>query len=85
MQEAWLPAWDFNDVATQGEKKGGAPVNPRRCDVFCARMDACRLLDLRACRSVTPGEGHFTMGSAFFSALVEHCATICGEFPFPRP
>lgn len=30
----WLVAGDFNDIANQDEKKGGASINQRKCNIF---------------------------------------------------
>ncbi|WJX46815.1 hypothetical protein P8452_33574 [Trifolium repens] len=38
----WMIAGDFNDVATQDEKMGGAPVSIRRCNNFLNNINECR-------------------------------------------
>ncbi|MCH86424.1 hypothetical protein A2U01_0007281 [Trifolium medium] len=48
MNDAWLVAGDFNDIASIGEKKGGAAVSMRKCNKFQDRITACNLLDLGA-------------------------------------
>jgi hypothetical protein len=44
----WMMAGDFNDIATQDEKKGGAPVSIRRCNNFLDNINDCNLVDLGA-------------------------------------
>ncbi|MCH83403.1 hypothetical protein A2U01_0004223, partial [Trifolium medium] len=48
MREPWMLAGDFNDIAWENEKRGGAPISSRKCARFRDRMDACRLMDLGA-------------------------------------
>lgn len=48
MPDAWLIASDFNDIATPTEKKAGAPVCLRKCQLFSDRINNCNLLDLGA-------------------------------------
>jgi hypothetical protein len=48
MQEPWLLAGDFNDIASVEEKKGGAAASIRKCNIFRERINTCRLLDLGA-------------------------------------
>jgi hypothetical protein len=45
MTDKWLLAGDFNDIKDNTEKKGGAPINHRRCTLFRERINKCRLLD----------------------------------------
>jgi hypothetical protein len=46
--DAWMMAGDFNDIASQDEKKGGAPVSIRRCNNFLDNINECNLIDLGA-------------------------------------
>jgi hypothetical protein len=48
MNDAWLVAGDFNDIACGDENKGGAAVSMRKCNKFQERINACYLLDLGA-------------------------------------
>ncbi|KAK2451486.1 hypothetical protein P8452_14619 [Trifolium repens] len=48
MSEGWMMAGDFNDIASQDEKKGGASVSLRRCNNFLDNINACNLIDLGA-------------------------------------
>jgi hypothetical protein len=48
MQDPWMLAGDFNDIACAAEKKGGAPISIRKCNKFKERMDMCHLMDLGA-------------------------------------
>jgi hypothetical protein len=48
ISKGWMMAGDFNDIATQDEKKGGAPVSLRRCNNFLDNINACNLIDLGA-------------------------------------
>jgi hypothetical protein len=48
MLEGWMIAGDFNDIATQDEKKGGAPVSLRKCNNFLDNINECKLIDLGA-------------------------------------
>ncbi|KAK7255931.1 hypothetical protein RIF29_29359 [Crotalaria pallida] len=42
----WLLLGDFNDIANDGEKRGGAPVDIAKCINFSARINSCNLMDL---------------------------------------
>jgi exonuclease III len=44
--EGWMMAGDFNDIASQGEKKGGALVSIRRCNNFMDNINDCNLINL---------------------------------------
>jgi hypothetical protein len=41
MTDKWLLAGDFNDIKDNTEKKGGAPINQRRCTLFRERINKC--------------------------------------------
>jgi hypothetical protein len=42
----WLVLGDFNEVVSQAEKHGGAPVSSRRCLQFNEVINSCNLIDL---------------------------------------
>ncbi|XP_028807543.1 uncharacterized protein LOC114762247 [Neltuma alba] len=42
----WFLLGDFNDIRDQGEKKGGAPILLRRCELFNERINRCSLMDV---------------------------------------
>lgn len=44
--EPWVIMGDLNDILEASEKKGGAPVNSRKCDRFRDRIDKCCLMDV---------------------------------------
>jgi hypothetical protein len=46
MLEPWMIAGDFNDIVCAAEKKNGAPVSIRRCNIFRERINSCNLMDL---------------------------------------
>jgi hypothetical protein len=46
MNASWLLAGDFNDIASANEKKGGAAVSVRKCNIFKKRIEDCKLMDL---------------------------------------
>lgn len=46
MQGNWMLAGDFNDICDSNEKKGGAPLNVRKCQLFQNRIQQCGLMDL---------------------------------------
>ncbi|KAK2451297.1 hypothetical protein QL285_010365 [Trifolium repens] len=46
MNDPWLLAGDFNDIANAEEKKGGVIASVRKCNKFNERITACNLLDL---------------------------------------
>lgn len=48
MQDPWMLAGDFNDIACAAEKKGWAPISIRKYNKFKERMDMCHLMDLGA-------------------------------------
>ncbi|KAL4300764.1 hypothetical protein AHAS_Ahas17G0233500 [Arachis hypogaea] len=43
---AWLVVGDFNEIADEGEKKGGASVDRNACRKFKDWIQSCNLLDL---------------------------------------
>ncbi|XP_028785542.1 uncharacterized protein LOC114741444 [Neltuma alba] len=45
----WMVLGDFNDIRGAHEKKGGAPINSRRCDTFEDRINKCGLLEVASC------------------------------------
>jgi exonuclease III len=45
---SWLIAGDFNDIASPDEKKGGAAVSQRKCNIFLDNINACKLMDVGA-------------------------------------
>ncbi|KAF7834768.1 ribonuclease H [Senna tora] len=46
LQEEWALIGDFNDILCASEKKGGAPFNPRKAQLFAERIDDCNLMEL---------------------------------------
>ncbi|XP_058760448.1 uncharacterized protein LOC131633779 [Vicia villosa] len=48
LNQSWLVGGDFNDILNSTEKKGGAPVAQRKCDIFKNRIETCNLFDLGA-------------------------------------
>jgi hypothetical protein len=46
ISDSWMIAGDFNDIVSQDEKKGGAPVSARRCNNFVDNINACKLIDM---------------------------------------
>lgn len=42
----WAVIGDFNDIRSVVEKKGGAQVNLRKCDIFDKRINNCGLLEV---------------------------------------
>lgn len=42
----WLVTGDFNDILSQEEKEGGAPINLRRCNLSRDRVNECGLMDM---------------------------------------
>ncbi|GAU31363.1 hypothetical protein TSUD_19080 [Trifolium subterraneum] len=46
IQESWLMMGDFNEIMSIDEKKGGAPVDIRRCSVFSDWINDCNLLEV---------------------------------------
>jgi hypothetical protein len=45
MSGSWMIAGDFNDIASQEEKKGGAPASARKCNNFLDNINKCKLMD----------------------------------------
>jgi hypothetical protein len=48
IQEPWLLAGDFNDIACIEEKRGGVVASSRRCNIFRDRINNCKLIDIGA-------------------------------------
>jgi exonuclease III len=46
MSGSWMIAGDFNDIASQEEKKGGAPASARKCNNFLDNINKCKLMDM---------------------------------------
>ncbi|CAJ2630361.1 unnamed protein product [Trifolium pratense] len=46
IQEPWIMMGDFNEIANPDEKKGGAPVDIRKCHNFNDWINDCRLMDV---------------------------------------
>ncbi|XP_058751892.1 uncharacterized protein LOC131624996 [Vicia villosa] len=46
INEPWMLAGDFNDLADPSDKKGGAPISVRRCKNFLNRVNMCKLNEL---------------------------------------
>ncbi|XP_028794064.1 uncharacterized protein LOC114749686 [Neltuma alba] len=45
----WVVLGDFNDIRGAHEKKGGAPINYRRCDTFEDRINKCGFFEVASC------------------------------------
>lgn len=43
-----MTAGDFNDIMCAKEKRGGAQVSSRKCNIFRDNIEGCKLLDLGA-------------------------------------
>jgi hypothetical protein len=48
MHSPWMLAGDFNDIASEEEKKGGVVVSIRKCNIFKNRINDCNWMDLGA-------------------------------------
>jgi hypothetical protein len=48
MNDPWLLAGDFNDIACAEEKRGGVIASSRKCRIFRDRINACSLIDIGA-------------------------------------
>ncbi|RYR45945.1 hypothetical protein Ahy_A07g031714 [Arachis hypogaea] len=44
--DAWMSIGDFNEIAEEGEKKGGAEIDQHTCRRFRERINNCKLVDL---------------------------------------
>jgi hypothetical protein len=62
ISEGWMMAGDFNDITSQEEKKGGAPVPSRRCNNFLDNINDCKLMDLGAVGSKFTWRGPLVNG-----------------------
>jgi hypothetical protein len=63
INEGWLLAGDFNDIASQDEKSGGAPTSTRRCNNFLDNVNSCKLMDLGAVGSKFTWRGPLVQGN----------------------
>jgi hypothetical protein len=48
MNDPWLLAGDFNDIACAEEKRGGVIASSRKCSIFRDRINTCSLIDIGA-------------------------------------
>jgi exonuclease III len=62
ISEGWMIAGDFNDITSQAEKQGGAPVSLRRCNNFLDNINDCKLIDLGAVGSKFTWRGPLVIG-----------------------
>jgi endonuclease/exonuclease/phosphatase family metal-dependent hydrolase len=46
IQEPWIMMGDFNEIANPDEKKGGAPVDIKKCQNFNDWINDCRLMNV---------------------------------------
>ncbi|KAK2356470.1 hypothetical protein QL285_093800 [Trifolium repens] len=46
INKLWLMMGDFNEIAHPDEKKGGAPVDVRKCQIFNSWINDCNLLEV---------------------------------------
>lgn len=68
----WLLAGDFNDILSITGKKGGDKASLRKCNLFKARIDACKLLDLVLLDQSTLGDVLFIMeDNSFMNGRIE--------------
>lgn len=81
----WLVAGDFNDIASQDEKKGGAPINQRKCNIFMERIDRCNLMDMGAIGSKFTWRGPLYHGySSIFEKLDRALCNVDWRLGFPE-
>jgi len=46
INKPWLMMGDFNEIAYPGEKKGGAPTDVRKCQIFNSWINDCNLMEV---------------------------------------
>jgi exonuclease III len=46
IREPWMMVGDFNEIASPGEKKGGAQHDPRKCLNFSNWINECKLIEV---------------------------------------
>lgn len=46
MMGDWITGGNFNDILSALEKKGGAKVSSRRCNVFMECINNCNLMKI---------------------------------------
>lgn len=85
MQESWLLTGDFNDIVSQQEKKRGAPVSLRRCQIFKDRINNCNLMDLGALGPQFTRKGPLFNGyQRIFERLDRAFSNNSGRLQFPN-
>ncbi|CAJ2658994.1 unnamed protein product [Trifolium pratense] len=51
INKPWLVMGDFNEIAYPDEKKGGAPVDVKKCQIFNSWINDCNLLEVTTART----------------------------------
>ncbi|XP_058733248.1 uncharacterized protein LOC131604851 [Vicia villosa] len=84
IQDPWLVAGDFNDVADSTEKRGGLQVSNSRCAIFRNRITDCNLNDLetRGCRYTWRGP-IFHGGQRIYEKLDRALSNDSWRWSFP--
>ncbi|RZB83991.1 hypothetical protein D0Y65_032446 [Glycine soja] len=76
---------DFNDIVSQQEKKRGAPVSLRRCQIFKDRINNCNLMDLGALGPQFTRKGPLFNGyQRIFERLDRAFSNNSGRLQFPN-
>jgi hypothetical protein len=84
MHSPWMLAGDFNDIASEEEKKGGAVVSIRKCNIFKNRINDCNLMDLGAVGSKFTWRGPiYHGGQRIFERLDRALSNESWRLAFP--
>jgi hypothetical protein len=84
INDGWMLAGDFNDIASINEKKGGIPASSRKCAKFVDRINRCQLMDLGATGSKFTWRGPLYAGAWIFERLYRALSNDSWRISFPE-
>lgn len=77
MHGNWLLAGDFNDIVDSSERRGGGPINTRKCHLFRDRIQQCGLIDMGSVGSKFTWKG--AMHGVYDRAYARLDRSLCND------